>query len=83
MITHEPEYFDAFLSYHIDDQKFADMLTEKVEKEFGMKLCIPDRNMCIGAQENETTATLIRRRYKILWCLFEHMCICWELHDNR
>ena len=62
MNTGEVEYFDAFVSYHMDDHEFIRKLIEKVEQEFGMKLCVPERDLCLGVVENEATATLIRRR---------------------
>ena len=59
----EIEYFDAFVSYHPQDLPFVDELTQKLEDEEGFKLCITDRDMCVGITQHAATAELIEKRY--------------------
>ena len=58
----EIEYFDAFVSYHPQDLPFVDELTQKLEDEEGFKLCITDRDMCVGITQHAATAELIEKR---------------------
>ncbi|XP_067942185.1 myeloid differentiation primary response protein MyD88-like [Watersipora subatra] len=62
--TGKKEYFDAFTSYHTNDWEFLQELIERLEKERGFKLCIPDRDLCAGLIENDATAKLIKSRCK-------------------
>ncbi|XP_012272432.1 myeloid differentiation primary response protein MyD88 [Orussus abietinus] len=59
----DEQYYDAFLLYADEDLDFAKQMIEKLEKEYGLKLCIKDRDLVGGITfEHEAVMQLISER---------------------
>lgn len=62
MDRNEPEYFDAFVSCDPSDWKFIQILVDKLENEYGFKLCIIERDLIMGLDQNKAVCELIEKR---------------------
>ncbi|XP_046389681.1 myeloid differentiation primary response protein MyD88 isoform X1 [Ischnura elegans] len=59
----QPQNYDAFLLYAEEDVDFAMEIIEKMEKDYGLKLCIKDRDLVGGLTfEHEAIMKLISER---------------------
>lgn len=59
----ENQYYDAFLLYADEDDDFAMMTVEKLEKQYNLKLCLKDRDLIGGITfEHQAVMTLISER---------------------
>ncbi|XP_008190565.1 myeloid differentiation primary response protein MyD88 isoform X2 [Tribolium castaneum] len=56
------EIYDAFLLYDHDDIEFAIELLDRMEKEYGMKFCVKDRDLVGGGLEMDKMIKLITHR---------------------
>ncbi|XP_012146576.1 myeloid differentiation primary response protein MyD88 isoform X2 [Megachile rotundata] len=57
------QYYDAFLLYADEDENFALMTVEKLEKQYNLKLCLKDRDLIGGITfEHQAVMTLISER---------------------
>lgn len=57
------QYYDAFLLYADEDDDFAMMTVEKLEKQYNLKLCLKDRDLIGGITfEHQAVMTLISER---------------------
>ncbi|RZB89897.1 myeloid differentiation primary response protein MyD88-B-like [Asbolus verrucosus] len=60
------EIYDAFVLYDQDDIDFAIQLLDTMEKEYGMKFCVKDRDLVGGGLEMDKMIKLITERCKRL-----------------
>lgn len=59
----EPQRYDAFLLFADEDQDFADLIVQKLENYYGLKLCLKDRDLIGGLTfEHEAIMTVIAKR---------------------
>lgn len=59
----EPQHYDAFLLFADEDQDFAMQIMDRMETEYGLKLCLRDRDLVGGLTfEHEAIMRLIARR---------------------
>lgn len=63
----QPQYYDAFLLFDDSDREFAFEMLDKLEREYGMKLCTKDRDLIGGLPfEHAAIMQLIRERCRRL-----------------
>lgn len=59
----EPQHYDAFLLYAEEDQDFAMQILDKMERDYGLMLCLRDRDLIGGLTfEHEAIMRLIAKR---------------------
>ncbi|XP_069672076.1 myeloid differentiation primary response protein MyD88 [Periplaneta americana] len=59
----EPQHYDAFLLYAEEDQDFAMQIVDKMERDYGLTLCLKDRDLIGGLTfEHEAIMRLIAKR---------------------
>lgn len=64
-------YYDAFVLYAREDQEFIDQIVEKMEGEYGLKLCLKDRDLMPGMPfEHKVVTDLISNRCRFVLPIF-------------
>jgi len=61
----KPQYYDAFVCCNLEgdeDLRFVDKMVDVLEKERGIRLCIPDRDSLPGASKYDAYSSLIKSR---------------------
>lgn len=59
----EPQHYDAFLLFAEEDQDFAMQILDRMETDYGLKLCLRDRDLVGGLTfEHEAIMRLIAKR---------------------
>ena len=54
--------YDAYVIYADEDFPFVREMMTQLEDNFGVRLCIANRDMLAGAAQFQATAAMIRRR---------------------
>ncbi|KAI9562755.1 hypothetical protein GHT06_010209 [Daphnia sinensis] len=63
--------YDAFVLYAREDQEFVDRVVEKMEGEYGMKLCLKERDFIAGLPfEHQAVTELISNRCRFVLPIF-------------
>ncbi|XP_046636987.1 myeloid differentiation primary response protein MyD88-like [Daphnia pulicaria] len=63
--------YDAFVLYAREDQEFVNTVVKKIEGEYGMKLCLKDRDFIAGLPfEHQAVTELISNRCRFVLPIF-------------
>lgn len=74
--------YDAFVLYAPEDQAFVDQIVEKMEGEYGLKLCLKDRDLMAGLPfEHQAVTELISNRCRFVLPIFSPRFL--DCEDNK